>query len=473
MVKRASDSNSSLKKTKPKTSEKDPPLHKAIFKAGGLPDGTEVYYITPETNFPGKKQGFGIFCLCCKNEISPSLFEAHAGMASRRKPYENIYLESGMSLHEYALELKLKKGDLAKNDGVCSVHETGGDVLCARCHKLVHTECLSKTGTSKKVLCQSCTKKHVGPNSVKKIAKRRKKMASCAFACVLCRAYDFVEGRCFHDRTSIICDQCEKEYHIGCLNKQKETKLEEVPEGKWYCTLVCEEIHHQLKILIRYLPVKVPDYLLDVIRKKLKEGDADDIKNRDVEFVLIRGKKVKEAFETKRLLLTNAIKIFHEQFNPIIDKETKRDFITRMAHGSKIGESVVFEGVYTAMLTVKSKVVTAGMFRVFGEATAELSMVATSEPYKQKGYFNVLFSCIEKLLSYLCIKKIVLPATVHAKTMWIEKFGFKNLTTEQMEEYRKTQPSMVAFTGTSLLEKGVPIGQRTFRDLRSFKLKLI
>lgn len=74
---------------------------------------------------------------------------------------------------------------------------------------------------------------------------------------------------------------------------------------------MCEEIHHQLKILIRYLPVKVPDSLLDVIRKKLKEGDADDIKNRDVEFVLIRGKKVKEAFETKRLLLTNAIKIFH------------------------------------------------------------------------------------------------------------------------------------------------------------------
>ncbi|GKD11927.1 hypothetical protein Tco_1196334 [Tanacetum coccineum] len=40
--------------------------------------------------------------------------------------------------------------------------------------------------------------------------------------------------------------------------------------------------------------------------------------------------------------------------------------------------------VCIAMLTVKSKFVTAGMFRVFGEETAELSIVATSEPYKQK-----------------------------------------------------------------------------------------
>ncbi|PWA78440.1 Zinc finger, FYVE/PHD-type [Artemisia annua] len=418
MVKRAAESNSSLKKTKPKKSEKEPPLHKAIFKAGGLPDGTEVYYITPETVvdylmntiFRVKNKAFGYFVFAAK------------------KSYENIYLESGMSLHEYALELKLKKGDLAKNDGVCSVHETGGDETDA--YSFGHTEYLSKTGTSKDVLCQSCTKKYVGPNSAKKIAKRRKKIASGAFACVLCRAYDFVEGHCFHDRTSIICDQ-------------------ELPKDKWYCTLVCEDIHHQLKILIRYLPVKVPDYLLDLIRKKLKEGDADDIKNRDVKFVLIRGKKVKGAF-TKSLLLRDTIKIFHEQFKPIIDKETKRDFITKMANGCKV--------------------VTAGMFRVFGEATAELSIVATSEPYKRKGYFNVLFSCIEKLLSYLCIKKIVLPASVDAKTMWIEKFGFKNLTTGQMEEYRKTQPSMVAFTGTSLLEKGVPIGQTTFRNFRTFKL---
>ncbi|GKA39948.1 increased DNA methylation 1-like protein [Tanacetum coccineum] len=82
-----------------------------------------------------------------------------------------------MSLHDYALELKLKNKNLANNDdGVCRVCETGGHVLCGGCRILVRIECLSETGTSREVLCQKCAKKHVGPNSAKKIAKLRKKL---------------------------------------------------------------------------------------------------------------------------------------------------------------------------------------------------------------------------------------------------------------------------------------------------------
>nr|GEU86331.1 putative reverse transcriptase domain-containing protein [Tanacetum cinerariifolium] len=330
-------------------------------------------------------------------------------MPSRRKPYENTYLESGKSLHDYALELKLKNQNLANNDdGVCRVRETGGHLLCSGCRKLVRIECLSETGTSREVLCQKCAKK---------IAKPRKKIASGSFACVLCRAYDFIEGRLFHDRTSIICDQCEKEYHIGCLNKREETKLEEVPDVdvNWFCTLVCQEIYYQLNLLMKCGPEKVPDYLLDFFKKKLKEGDADDIKILDVKFVLIRGKNVMEAFESNRLNNSSPL-LIEEQEGTSLQEWNHIDRGTR-------SDSFVFSGVYTAMLTVKSEVVTAGMFRVFGEATAELSIVATSEPYKQKGYFNVLFNCIEKLLSYLCIKKIVIPTSVDAESMWKEKFA--------------------------------------------------
>ncbi|GJX56347.1 increased DNA methylation 1 [Tanacetum coccineum] len=440
MVKRAADSNLSLKKIAHKKSEKEPQLHKSIFQVGGLPDGTKVFYRTPAKNFPGIKQGFGIFCLCCNEEVKPTAFEAHAGMPSRKKPYENIYLESGMSLHDYALELKPKNQNLANNDdGVCRVRETGGHVSCSGCRKL------------NAYLKQALPGKYCAKN-----AQRRLQILARRLQAVLLHAYyaayDFIEGRLFHDRTSLICDQ-------------------EVPDAKvnWYCTLVCREIHYQLKLLMNCGPEKVPDYLLDLLRKKLKEGDADDVKDRDVKFMLIRGKKVEGAFETTRLL--EAINIFNEQFNPIIDKETRKDFITEMAHGNNIGDSFEFSGVCTAMITVKAKVVTAGMFRVFGEATAELSIVATSEPYKQKGYFSVLFKCIEKLLSYLCIKKIVIPASVDAESMWKEKFGFENMTTEQLEEYRKTQPSMMAFMGTSLLVKEGPTGQRTFRNLKTFRLE--
>lgn len=38
-------------------------------------------------------------------------------------------------------------------------------------------------------------------------------------SCVLCHEPDFSEDQ-FGDRTVIICDQCEKEYHVGCLRKK-------------------------------------------------------------------------------------------------------------------------------------------------------------------------------------------------------------------------------------------------------------
>jgi hypothetical protein len=53
----------------------------------GLPDGTELaYYVKTQKLLQGYKQGSGIVCSCCSREISPSQFEAHAGMAARRQP---------------------------------------------------------------------------------------------------------------------------------------------------------------------------------------------------------------------------------------------------------------------------------------------------------------------------------------------------------------------------------------------------
>lgn len=37
-------------------------------------------------------------------------------------------------------------------------------------------------------------------------------------SCVLCHAHDFCKDT-FGDRTVMICDQCEKEYHVGCLRE--------------------------------------------------------------------------------------------------------------------------------------------------------------------------------------------------------------------------------------------------------------
>ncbi|GMP28032.1 hypothetical protein CsSME_00003748 [Camellia sinensis var. sinensis] len=85
-------SSSSRSKTRGRLTRKDLRLHKLVFQDDALPDGTELaYFVHGQKCTEDYKKGFGIFCFCCQSEVSPSQFEAHAGWASRRKPYLHIF----------------------------------------------------------------------------------------------------------------------------------------------------------------------------------------------------------------------------------------------------------------------------------------------------------------------------------------------------------------------------------------------
>lgn len=49
-----------------------------------------------------------------------------------------------------------------------------------------------------------------------------------------------------------------------------------------------------------------------------------------------------------------------------------------------------------------------------------------------QGYFQILYSCIEKLLVSLNVKNLVLPATATAESIWTEKFGFIKMTPDEV-----------------------------------------
>jgi hypothetical protein len=51
-----------------------------------------------------------------------------------------------------------------------------------------------------------------------------------AGGCTLCGSPDFERGG-FGARTMIICDQCEREFHIGCLKAAGRCDLDKLPEG--------------------------------------------------------------------------------------------------------------------------------------------------------------------------------------------------------------------------------------------------
>ncbi|MBA0734743.1 hypothetical protein Gogos_018637, partial [Gossypium gossypioides] len=470
----------------------DQRLHKLVFEEDGLPDGTEVaYYARGQRLLEGYKKGFGIICRCCNCEVSPSQFEAHAGWASRRKPYVSIsdalqlpsyayiYTSNGVSLHELAISLSKGRLYSAKdNDVACIICADGGNLLlCDGCPRAFHKECASlPTIPHGRWYCKYCQNmlmrekcaehnanaaaagRILGVDAIEQITSRCvrivKNIETELSGCTLCRACDFSKSG-FGPRTVILCDQCEKEYHIGCLRTHKMADLREIPKGKWFCCSDCGRIHSTLQKLLIHGAERLSDSLLDVLKKKYAEKGLDADINIDVRWRLLSGKF---ASPETRLLLSQAVGIFHECFNPIVDATTGRDLIPCMVYGRNL-KGQEYGGMYCAVLTINSFVVSAGIIRVFGQEIAEIPLVATSIANHGKGYFQLLFSCIEKLLAFLNVKNIILPAAEEAESIWTDKFGFKKLRPDQLSEYRKSCCQMVIFQGTSMLQKEVPIHQ--------------
>ncbi|KAK2655022.1 hypothetical protein Ddye_008074 [Dipteronia dyeriana] len=461
-----------------KITVKDQRLHKLVFEEGGLPDGTEVgYYARGQKLLEGYKNGPGIICHCCNCEVSPSQFEAHAGWASRKKPYAYIYTSNGVSLHELAISLSKGRMYSAKdNDDLCTICADGGNLLlCDGCPRAFHKECASLPSVPRgDWYCKYCLnmferEKFVAQNSnavaagrvsgINPIEQRTsrcirivKNIEAELSGCVLCRGCDFSRSG-FGPRTILLCDQCEKEFHVGCLKKHKMADLRELPKGKWFCCMDCSRIHSVLQNLLVHEAELLPDSQLDAIRRKYIDKGLETVSDIDVRWRLLSGKTVTP--ET-RFLLSQAVAIFHDCFDPIVDAVSGRDLIPSMVYGRNL-RGQEFGGMYCAILTVNSIVVSAGMLRVFGQEIAELPLVATSKINHGKGYFQLLLSRIENLLASLHVKSVVLPSAEEAESIWTDKFGFKKINPDQLSIYRKTCTQMVTFKGTSMLQKEVPV----------------
>ncbi|CAL5194133.1 unnamed protein product [Lathyrus oleraceus] len=476
-LKTTSNCLSPQNKSQWKITKKDFRLHKLVFEENGLPDGTEVaYYAGGQKLLEGFKMGYGILCRCCNTEISPSQFEVHAGWASRKKPYAYIYTSNGVSLHELSISLsKDRKYSANDNDDLCVVCWDGGDLLlCDGCPRAFHKECASISSIPRgDWYCQFCQnmfqrEKFVAYNNnafaagrvegvdpIEQITKRCirivKDIGAELSGCSLCRGVDFSRSG-FGPRTIILCDQCEKEYHVGCLMDHKMAFLKELPKGNWLCCNDCKRIHSTLRNVLVRGAERLPQSLLALIKKKQGEKGLDPINDINVSWRLLSGKNASP--ETRPLLL-EAVSIFHQCFDPIVDAASGRDLIRAMVYGKSV-RGQEFGGMHCALLIVNSSVVSAGMIRIFGTDIAELPLVATSNSHHGKGYFQTLFSCIERLLAFMKVKNLVLPAAEEAQSIWIDKFGFSKIKPDQLTSYRRDCNQFVNFKGTNMLHKMVP-----------------
>ncbi|XP_033130350.1 uncharacterized protein LOC103829696 isoform X1 [Brassica rapa] len=503
-----SKSSSIKSSSQRKLTRKDLRLHKLVFEDDILPDGTEVGYFvagkvrsawqmaflqlvnvtlsTPTISFimqkmlVGYKKGFGIHCSCCNKVVSPSAFEAHAGCASRRKPFQHIYTTNGVSLHELSVALSMdQKFSIRENDDICRICQDGGELLCCdTCPRSYHIVCAGLSSLpNERWSCKYCVnmierEKFVdsnlnavaagrvrGVDAIAQIATRCIRIVSSLASelpsvCVLCRGHSFCRLG-FNSRTVILCDQCEKEFHVGCLKDHNIADLKELPKDKWFCSLGCKKINTSLGDLIVQGEEKLSNNFLNFIRKKQntnEESCPDDNTTPNIRCRIISG-KLAPSDDTKEFL-KKALLILHERFDPICESGTRGDLIPAMVYGKK-AKGHDFSGMYCTMLTVDEVIVSVGIFRVLGSELAELPLVATTRDYQGQGYFQCLFDCIERLLGSLNVKQLVLPAADEAKSIWTDKFGFTKMTEEEVKECRKDYSVMV-FHGTSMLRKMVP-----------------
>ncbi|GMP50732.1 hypothetical protein CsSME_00017230 [Camellia sinensis var. sinensis] len=252
----------------------------------------------------------------------------------------------------------------------------------------------------------------------------------------------------------MLCDQCEKEYHVGCLRDSGLCDLKELPRDKWFCCDDCNRIHVALQNLVLVGAEMIPASVSYAIhRKHVEKGFTNGVSN-DVQWWILSGKS---RYPEHLPILSRAATIFRECFDPIV-ATSGCDLIPVMVYGRNISGQE-FGGMYCVVLIVKSVVVSAGLLRIFGREVAELPLVATSRENQGKGYFQALFSCIDILLYSLNVENLVLPVAEEAESIWTKKLASASVLTdinmsEQLLKYTRNLQLMI-FKGTSMLEKKV------------------
>ncbi|KAL0301900.1 UNVERIFIED_CONTAM: hypothetical protein Sradi_6466800 [Sesamum radiatum] len=241
--------------------------------------------------------------------------------------------------------------------------------------------------------------------------------------CAICRRHDFCKSK-FTARTIIICDQCEKEYHVGCVKEQNMDDLKELPEGDWFCCRPCNNINSALQKLIGDGEQRLPEALSDVMKMKCEGQDPHKNPELGIRWRLLRGKK---ATEDSRVWLSGAVNIFLDRFDPISDAGRGRvDLIPHMVYGRHL-EDQDFCGMYCAVLMVE-----------FWRGSCRATPNRNNERVSGKASLDV--------------KHLVLPVADEAQSLWRNRFRFQKLGQEQVAQCLPS--SKCAFLSQQLVFNG-------------------
>ncbi|KAH0469327.1 hypothetical protein IEQ34_002559 [Dendrobium chrysotoxum] len=368
----------------------------------------------------------GIKCRCCLNVFPLSKFGAHAGSRTSR-PSTSIILQDGRSLLDCQKQIlsalksnKFQHSRLRRDfsnheaDDICTVCRDGGLImLCDLCPSAFHPTCIGLEDVPEgKWFCPSCR-------------------------CGICGLSEFnCDEENFNHNSGIYCDQCERQYHVGCLQKQG-LQLTECPTGTWTCSKACSKIISHLRSLLgNPNPTHVKGLYWTILRSNIEDfGNLDD-----------------ESVVESSGMLHIALDVMHECFESLFEARTQSDLATDIIFNrtSELNR-LNFWGFYTMLLMGGDELIGVATFRIHGERLAEMPFIGTRVKFRRQGMCRILMNELQKLLCSLGVERLMLPAIPELLNIWTSTFGFKEMTSSDRLEF--LEHPLLTFHGTTMCQK--------------------